>query len=191
VSAVNTTAKNHNRTVYSSQAIRAVAEQIDALYFASAPRESQGARTGTEGGTPQKGSDLTIDTNIDLLPEEWASTEDGLTTGCQEEEYRQLRQRLAGLDEQRNKCQERLSRYKHLQMLVGPLKDPRTNVQPNLVTRDGELASELERTRVLLARVISRAGNGGYKGEGEESMDLDAPPALTGKEKLKTILDGP
>lgn len=40
---VNTIVRHHNRTVYSAQAIRHVAEQIDALYWAAgAPDKHEG-----------------------------------------------------------------------------------------------------------------------------------------------------
>jgi hypothetical protein len=51
--------------------------------------------------------------------------------------------------------------YLRMREMVRPLKEPRENVQPNLVTRDGELNAELEKTKmlaVLLAAQIQKAG---------------------------------
>lgn len=42
---------------------------------------------------------------------------------------------------------------KQLRQLLEPFQDPQENIQPNLVTKDGELSKELERMKVLLARV--------------------------------------
>jgi len=39
---------------------------------------------------------------------------------------------------------------------LAPFENARENVQPNLAGRDGELGRELERMRVLLARVSAR-----------------------------------
>lgn len=51
---VDTTARSHKRAVYSSQALRHVAEQIDALYWASAApdrdAEGYGGGEGVERG---------------------------------------------------------------------------------------------------------------------------------------------
>jgi len=42
---------------------------------------------------------------------------------------------------------------KQLRHYLKPFKDAQENIQPNLVTKDGELSKELERMKVLLARV--------------------------------------
>jgi hypothetical protein len=51
--------------------------------------------------------------------------------------------------------------YSRMREMVRPLREPKENVQPNLVTRDGELNAELEKTKmlaVLLAAQIQKAG---------------------------------
>ena len=53
---VNTIARNHKRAVYSSQALRHVAEQIDALYWASAAPDRESEVDG--GEILEKGVDL-------------------------------------------------------------------------------------------------------------------------------------
>jgi len=40
--------------------------------------------------------------------------------------------------------------------LLEPFKDPQTNIQPNLVTRDGQLGEELDRMRMLVAKISGR-----------------------------------
>jgi len=42
---------------------------------------------------------------------------------------------------------------KQLRDYLKPFKDAQENIQPNLVTKGGELSKELERMKVLLARV--------------------------------------
>jgi hypothetical protein len=71
--------------------------------------------------------------------------------------YKILYKRLTSLAERRDQRQLRLARYKHVQALLEPFTNVQENIQPNLVTRDGELGRELERMRVLLARVTGRA----------------------------------
>lgn len=70
--------------------------------------------------------------------------------------YRHLRERLASLDSQRQKRQRRLDQLQHLQRLLEPFEDPQNDIQPNLITKDGELVQELEKMRMLVARVGGR-----------------------------------
>lgn len=56
---VNTIARHHKRAVYSSQALRHVAEQIDALYWAAAEPDGDEEAEGTDA--LEKGSDFTSD----------------------------------------------------------------------------------------------------------------------------------
>ena len=59
------------------------------------------------------------------------------------------------MDARRQTQKQKLVQYKQLQQLLEPFRDPQVNVQPNLVTKDGELKTELDRMRVLIARVAS------------------------------------
>ena len=76
----------------------------------------------------------------------------------EEEEYTALRARLASSMDKRDAQRRRLEQYKTLRGMLGPFERPKENVQPNLVTRDGEMARELERMRVLIARVVAGVG---------------------------------
>jgi hypothetical protein len=67
-----------------------------------------------------------------------------------------LYQRLLELDAERKQTQQRLAQYKQLGKLLDPFKDPQTNIQPNLVTRDGQLGEELDRMRMLVAKISRR-----------------------------------
>lgn len=70
--------------------------------------------------------------------------------------YQRLRDRLAKLDQQRQQKQRRIDQLQHLNRLLEPFKEPQVAIQPNLVTRDGELTQELEKMRMLMARVSGR-----------------------------------
>jgi hypothetical protein len=61
-----------------------------------------------------------------------------------------------------------------------PFREPQDNVQPNLVTRDGELVRELEKMRMLVARVSGRIAHSqkGDNGEGEASIVLGSDQKL-------------
>ncbi|KAI9759799.1 MAG: hypothetical protein M4579_002098 [Chaenotheca gracillima] len=172
--------------VYSSQAIRHVAEQIDALYWASGEGESRNPRQDGPDAL-EKSADLRLDENITALPDEWM-TEDEEETGDQSERerYIQLQDRLKALNAQRNTARQRLATYRDLETRLQPLQNPRQNVQPNLVTKNGELGKELERMRILMARVAGRIeGLKGEEEQGDAGRDVRTKSEL---EKLDQIL---
>ena len=74
----------------------------------------------------------------------------------QSHRYRELRDRLLSLDSQRQQQQRRLAQLQHLRRLLEPFEDPRKDIQPNLITKDGDLVKELEKMRMLVARVGGR-----------------------------------
>ncbi|KAL4774724.1 kinetochore Sim4 complex subunit Fta4 [Aspergillus nidulans var. acristatus] len=178
---LNAALKQHNRVIYSSQAIQHVAQQIASLYWASV---SQATREVT---SLERGVDRTVDLSshpiITQLPGELydqsASEEEQLR-------YKRLRERLANLDNQRQQRQRRLDQLRLLQRLLEPFREPQTNVQPNLVTKDGELVRELEKMRMLVARVsgrIAQSQAANNDGGGEVSYVLDT------ERKLAALLD--
>jgi hypothetical protein len=65
-------------------------------------------------------------------------------------------------------------------------------VQPNLVTRGGELERELERMRTLLVRVSARVAQvretGSRSGDGGADMDLDVDLHAEEKQKVEALL---
>lgn len=73
-----------------------------------------------------------------------------------------------------------------MQELLEPFTEPQKNIQPNLVTREGELAQELERMRRLVARVGARVSQGKRKRDDYES---NAPYSLGTEQKLEALLD--
>ncbi|KAJ5491037.1 hypothetical protein N7539_002604 [Penicillium diatomitis] len=167
---VNVATKQHHRVVYSSQAIHHVAQQIASLYWSSVNQETPSRTPFTEG--VEKSTDLsrhmlpilwprstvfrillTIRRNLIKVPHDVESLGASDDTNAR---YQQLRERLQTLDERRQQRQQRLDQLRHLQRLLDPFKDAQKNIQPNLVTRDGELIQELERMRMLAARVGGR-----------------------------------
>jgi len=70
---------------------------------------------------------------------------------------------------------------------LAPLNHPQKNIQPNLVTKDGELSQELDRMRVLLARVAARVGEQGNvrMSNGEEQT---GSIVMTDQQKLAHVL---
>ncbi|KAJ5097194.1 hypothetical protein N7456_007915 [Penicillium angulare] len=165
---VNWEAKQHNRVVYPSQAIHHVAHQIANLYWASVSQEIQSRAAFAKG--VEKTADLSRHMNIVNLPLDLESQ------GANDEQsarYQHLRERLASLDQQRQQRQRRRDQLQHLHRLLEPFNDPQQDIQPNLVTRDGDLAQELEKMRMLVARVggrIAQQKPGGEISGGEEYL---------------------
>ncbi|EFE38800.1 conserved hypothetical protein [Trichophyton verrucosum HKI 0517] len=158
----NTLLKQHNRAVFSTQAIHHVSQQIERLYWNSISPEF--GQEGSRQPDIDKGADLT------------------------NARYKFLRERLVKLDAERKKREDKLLQYKHLKSLLEPFEDPLNTIQPNLATRDGELGAELDRMRMLLAKVASKVGtiqndtqNSKKKEEDAAIMDTD--------DKLARLLD--
>ncbi|CAG8090373.1 unnamed protein product [Penicillium olsonii] len=144
-------AKQHNRVVYSSQAIHHVAQQITSLYWSSVSQEARSQATFARG--IDKTTDLSRQMNITNLPVDLESLE------ASEEDhasYRQLREQLTALDMRRQQRQRRLDQLQHVQRLLEPFEGPQKDIQPNLITKDGELVQELDKMRMLVARVGGR-----------------------------------
>ncbi|KAK2781302.1 hypothetical protein FQN53_000646 [Emmonsiellopsis sp. PD_33] len=190
---LNTHLRKHNRAAFSSQAIHHVARQVETLYWNAIDPEVGGE--GARGAlVVERGTDLTNSRTISRLPEEWRGDHDDDDDDVNEAEktrYTTLHHRLATLSAQRAHHQARLAQYKQLQELLQPFRDPQTTIQPNLVTRDGQLGQELDRMRMLVAKVTGRVRSGrvdgrfGERGEegdgdgdGEEDVDVDVDARL-------------
>jgi hypothetical protein len=204
---VNTKLKEHNRSVYSAPSQRHVAEQIDALYWKvvsendmQADQDSVIVTKDTDLTQPEyvpivsvqyiSRALLTPYRNIQSLPEDYSDLHIHPDTSNFSESkatrYKDLYDRLASLAKQRDQQQQRLERYKQLQTLLEPFTNAQENVQPNLVTRDGELGKELERMRILLARVTGRVSE--MKDQGLVSHS-DGTTAISNEQKLATVMD--
>jgi hypothetical protein len=205
---VNTKLKEHNRSVYSAPSQRHVAEQIDALYWSVVSEDDMQADQDTVVVTQDADLTeteyvppvsvrylscalLTPSRTIKSLPENYSDLyiHPDASSNFSETEavrYRALYDRLTPLAEKRDQQQQRLARYKQLQTLLEPFTNAQENIQPNLVTRDGELGKELERMRILLARVTGRVKE--MKDVGVVSHS-DGATAVTNKQKLAAVMD--
>ncbi|RAL11098.1 kinetochore subunit FTA4 family protein [Aspergillus homomorphus CBS 101889] len=178
----NASLKQHNRIVYSSQAVQHVAQQIASLYWSSVNQAMRDRGSLLQG--VEKSVDLSSHLNIAQLPLE---LEDPNANDEDRARYQELREQLVSLDSLRKQRQRRLNQLRQLQRLLEPFQSPQDNIQPNLVTRDGELVQELEKMRMLVARV------GGRIEQGKKKLNTDGQRAssysLGGDEKLEALLD--
>lgn len=100
--------------------------------------------------------------------------------------YQQLRQKLMDYDQKRQQRQQHLEQLRYLQRLLGPYQDPQKDIQPNLITRDGELVQELEKMRMLVARVGGRLAQQKKGSDIREDQEYLLPGS---KRKLEALLD--
>ena len=86
---------------------------------------------------------LTHGSKIAVLPNVWS---DSL-------EYAALLEKLQVLSSRRAELRKKLKLYRQLQSMAAPFRNPQTAIQPNLVSRDGPLTKEMEKTKSLGIRV--------------------------------------
>ncbi|EFW16372.1 hypothetical protein D8B26_005716 [Coccidioides posadasii str. Silveira] len=179
---VNSILGQHNRSVLSTQAVHHVSQQIERLYLNTIdPDLGEGS---AQRHMVEKGADLTSPESIKRLPDEWMGSN---VSAEAQERYMQLHKQLVLLDAERNKQRQRLAQYKQLKTLLEPFNEPRTNIQPNLVSKDSQLASELGRMRMLLAKVADRVNRVGQQRDG---MPIEEPNSLEDMDtRLAKILD--
>jgi Kinetochore complex Fta4 of Sim4 subunit, or CENP-50 len=98
------------------------------------------------------------------------------------------------LDARRQALRQKVAGYKALKETLAPFENATETVQQNLVVRGGELENELERMRLLIARVRGRldglpvASRGEEQGQRQgEEMDVDP---LDEEAKIKKLLGG-
>ncbi|KAF4414801.1 Kinetochore fta4 [Fusarium acutatum] len=153
---LNHTIQQHCRRVYPPQASRSIAEQINDVYTKDAERKV-GGPIDTEGGIGRE-LDLTEDEAIEELPASWHLEKDINTHPMETKRYADAVQQLTELNDQRKQLREQVSRLKRLQSIVEPLQtnENGAGIQENLLTRNGPVEKELERMRILLARVGGR-----------------------------------
>jgi hypothetical protein len=88
----------------------------------------------------------------------------------------------------RTQQQQKLVQYKRLKALLEPFEDPQSNIQPNLVTRDGQLGDELDRMRMLVAKVAGKVDEAEKHG-GLQQQHAAPESALDYDAKLSAVLD--
>ncbi|KAJ9608266.1 hypothetical protein H2200_007254 [Cladophialophora chaetospira] len=188
VEKVNEKIRQHNRLIFSTQSQRHVAEQIESLHWNLVSEETEHAEFDTV--IIRRDAELTESNTIQSLPEEYDDLHLHPDHEPQEHEvqrYTQLLEGLVELSQKRESLNKKLAQYRHLKKLMEPLNEPQKNVQPNLVTRDGELSQELDKMKALLARVAASAGKaGGSPGAG--SRQTETVPQ-TEQQKLAKLME--
>ncbi|GAW12897.1 hypothetical protein ANO14919_022680 [Xylariales sp. No.14919] len=210
----------HSRRTHAPQTSRHVAEQIEKLFYEEAERALRGNEEGAEGDILadverqqlRLGADFTTDEAIASLPATWETQKPREATAhpLEAKRYAEQTATLSGLQTQRLAARERVERLRRMAALLAPFESHThtddddetansaraTSVQENLITRNGEVERELERMRLLLARVAGRiaqlppppnktAGDDEAGGVGGDSMDLDSAE----RDKVEKLLD--
>ncbi|KAK3378267.1 kinetochore Sim4 complex subunit Fta4 [Podospora didyma] len=168
---LNQRVRVHVRAVYSPQATRAIAEQIDQLYLTAAAAAVAGTADAGVADDDlaglRVGSDLADAEIIASLPPTWDSEREATAYPAEAKRYGELVAQLQSLSAQRQEAAARVARLRRMAALLKPFnttaaaadEDSGNNgVQENLVTRNGEVEAELQRMRMLLARVGGRVG---------------------------------
>ncbi|KAI0528149.1 kinetochore Sim4 complex subunit Fta4 [Xylaria bambusicola] len=216
---LNHTLTQHARRVYAPQASRYLAEQIEGLFYEEADRalagddDDENPSTGIEKQRLNLGADLTTDEAIASLPPTWDihKPREAEAHALEAKRYAEQMAALTDLAARRAEVRERVVRLRRMAALLAPF-DTNTNnsadaddttmqdstpisaVQANLITRNGEVERELERMRLLLARVAGRIAqlpdNKGKNtssndADHEDFMDLDALE----RDKVEKLLD--
>lgn len=131
-----------------------------------------------------------------LLPPIWPAEQDVTMYPMEARRYAEQVERLRSLSKQRQQIKVRLERLQRMKALLDPFRsdDAGTGVQENLVTRDGEVEREMEKMRVLLARVGGRVSllpeptESGSLFREDDSLIVE-PVAKGEKRKLDDLLD--
>lgn len=103
------------------------------------------------------GTDLTDSSVIKSLPTSWerVSKRQAEAHPAEAQRYAELVMRVQELGARRDEVAGRVARLRRMRGLLEPFEEV-DGVQENLVTRNGEVETELQRMRMLLARVGGR-----------------------------------
>ncbi|OTB10298.1 hypothetical protein K445DRAFT_255621 [Daldinia sp. EC12] len=171
--------------------------------------------TGTGGGGPKflmVGADFASDEVIASLPSTWDqySTSQSEAHPAEAIRYADLATSLSLLSSRRKETRARLDRLRRMRSLLAPFSSSSSSsnpkptnsddagegsesgvekVQPNLVTRDGEMEKELERMRVLLVRVAARVAQLPDPEPGEDAVVMEDLEVVE-RRKVERLLDG-
>jgi hypothetical protein len=91
---------------------------------------------------------------------------------------------------------QKIYTYRTLLTLLEPYRNPQTTIQPNLVTHDGALNTELTKTQTLAIRVAGRIGEKFGEGQArsgrQEGGEDDQDEVMEGMEdegvKLENVI---
>lgn len=104
------------------------------------------------------------------LPPAWPSDPEAAAHPTESHRYEAQASRLSALSDERRERRARVARLRRMRDALRPFETSLGEegaVQESLLTRGGRLEGELERMRVLLARVAGRVAEG-TSGGGEE-----------------------
>lgn len=128
------------------------------------------------------------DLNISNLPYAWEDEDEAQNRPEEAEQFAELSAHLKVLNDQRRELKEKVSRYSALKEALAPFEDAKEDVQENLCTRDGEVETELQKMRMLMARVKGRLESlETSQGPGDDEMDFDF---LDQEKKVDLLLNG-
>ncbi|KAJ6257980.1 hypothetical protein Dda_7770 [Drechslerella dactyloides] len=147
---VNRLLRRHHQVFYSSPAIDHVSEQVNIL---SLQRPGSTHETEDEPDVLSGRLDLSELQNIERLPESWP-----VRSGSAEEAnvmYKALVGRVSGMAAGVINLRLKHKRLLAIRKKLGVLENPQQTIQPNLVFKDGELALELKKMRILAARLAN------------------------------------
>ncbi|KAI1372574.1 kinetochore Sim4 complex subunit Fta4 [Hypoxylon crocopeplum] len=160
-----------------------------------------GAKERGEGGPrfSRVGADFASDEVIASLPSTWDlhSPSQAEASPPEAQRYADLAASLSSLSTRRKEARAHLDRLRRMRDLLAPFTASTSDgsgrtgvdkVQPNLVTRDGELEKELERMRVLLVRVAARVAQLPEPREDADVVMED--PDTVERGKVEGLLDG-
>lgn len=111
-----------------------------------------------------------LEKNIERLHDTWDGDEEDEDRRAR---YQELTETLKDLDGRRKIMKEKVEGYKRLKEMLEPFDRATEIVQPNLVVRDGELEKELEKMRLLVARVRGRVEALPEGLVADDEMDMD------------------
>jgi hypothetical protein len=123
---------------------------------------------------------------IEQLPATWSEEAESVAPE-KAARYKELQTRLTKLNERRKASREKLERYKALKGLLEPFEEG-TDVQGNLVVKEGEVEKELERMKLLMVRVQRGVQGLEHKEVDGEEMDIDVE--RDEQEKVLAVLGG-
>ncbi|KAI1809545.1 kinetochore Sim4 complex subunit Fta4 [Poronia punctata] len=141
--------------------------------------DGDGAEVAGEKQQLRVGTDFTTDEAIGSLPSTWdlQNPREAESHPPEARRYAELATELTSLCARRREARDRVERLRKISALLAPFESSdggggggddssvldgnpavgtRTPVQDNLITRNGEIERELERMRLLLARVAGR-----------------------------------
>lgn len=179
--------------------------------------------TSYSADSGQSNTDISLTTAqpeiISALPSTWDSPREAATNPLEAKRYADLVVRLQGLSTRHSEAEARVLRLRQMKAVLEPFSSSSSSnihptssneqqqiydnedgklIQQNLITRDGQVEKELERMRMLLARVGDKVARlhgkegvrtGGMEEVGEDAMVVD-DVEVDERRKVDNLLSG-